>query len=466
MKTKTQKILIFSFFLFSLLISNCAVKMKALEGDQLNNVSEKINCYKTIMTKYESTHEYDEEKETEVTDFVKIFIEHYFSEKGINITEWDENKKNDQEILRCIFSMRGKYGGLFNIKLINFKDDIIYTSEGKSYWAPLIVRIPLTVLSLPTIIGWPYALYGFDEKASINNAFNGLKYYSYKYSVTSSNNLSINKNIIKEVINSDIDIDIPTISRYDSNKYALIIGNEDYSTFQTDLNTEVNVTYAERDAKLFKEYAIKTLGIPHDNILFMINAKSIEMNRQINKMKTIIKNLNGDVEILFYYAGHGLPDIQTKESYLIPVDVSGSDLKYAIKLSEVYENFTEYPSKKVTVFLDACFSGGGRNIGLLSSRGIKLIPKEITFKGNMVSFSATSRNQAALPYKEKGHGMFTYFLLKKIQESKGDVSYSELADYISKQVGIKSTLVNGIEQNPQIIPSSILGEKWKMWRLR
>ena len=81
----------------------------------------------------------------------------------------------------------------------------------------------------------------------------------------------------------------------------------------------------------------------------------------------------------------------------------------------------------MTVFLDACFSGGGREAGLIASRGIKVTPKKDGLTGNIVVFSATSADQTAMSYKEKHHGMFTYFLLKKLQESNGVCTYKELS---------------------------------------
>ena len=35
-----------------------------------------------------------------------------------------------------------------------------------------------------------------------------------------------------------------------------------------------------------------------------------------------MEKLGPDGELIFYYAGHGFPDEQTKEPYLIPVDVN------------------------------------------------------------------------------------------------------------------------------------------------
>ena len=43
---------------------------------------------------------------------------------------------------------------------------------------------------------------------------------------------------------------------------------------------------------------------------------------------------------------------------------------------------------------------------------------------------------------EKKHGMFTYFLLRKLKESKGLVNYSDLSEYLTSEVGITSLNVN------------------------
>ena len=127
---------------------------------------------------------------------------------------------------------------------------------------------------------------------------------------------------------------------------------------------------------------------------------------------------------------------------------------------------TKYPSKKVTVFLDACFSGGGRSEGLLASRGIKIKPKEEEIKGNLVVFSASTGEQTSLPCKKNSHGMFTYFLMKKLQESKGDVNYSDLHDYLEREVRVNSLKFNNKVQHPQVQFSSTIATKWGEWNFK
>ncbi|MFA6400335.1 MAG: caspase family protein [Salinivirgaceae bacterium] len=265
---------------------------------------------------------------------------------------------------------------------------------------------------------------------------------------------------------SDVDIDIPIGSSSRPNTYALIIGNEDYSSYQTNLKAEVNVQFAENDARIFKEYCVKTLGIPDKNSILLINATGSKMLQNLDLISKISKATNGKAEIIFYYAGHGLPDEQTKEPYLVPVDVSGSDLKYAVSLAEVYKKLTENKAVKVTVFIDACFSGGARNESLVALRGVKIRPKEKVVGNNLLVFTSSSGDESSASYKDKQHGLFTYYLLKKLQDSQGNCSYEELEEYLKKEISLNSLLINKKQQTPQIIGSPDVLENWKGWRIK
>lgn len=260
---------------------------------------------------------------------------------------------------------------------------------------------------------------------------------------------------------SDVDKDIPITRNLDDNKFALIIGNEDYTEHQKGISSEMNVPFAKNDALIFKEYCVKTLGVPSENITLILDATAGKMWQAISKIKNLIKVTNGEANVYVYYAGHGFPDEESKIPYLIPVDVSGSNLTSSIPLSKLYESLSEYPSKKVTLFIDACFSGGARNVGLLSSRGVSIKPKDVSLKGNLVVFTASSGNESSLAWNSKQHGMFTYFLLKKIKDSKGDITYEELDSYLKEKVGLESIRVNNKIQTPQVLISSEMKDKWQ-----
>ena len=233
--------------------------------------------------------------------------------------------------------------------------------------------------------------------------------------------------------------DIPKAQIINNNAYALFIGNENY-------DFEEKVDYAINDAKMFRLYAINTLGIPEAQTKFVYDASVGTMNNAITWLALQAKK-NPAAELIFYYSGHGAPDT-LHDSYLLPVDVSSSDLEFALKLDGIYDKLYQANAAKTTVFLDACFSGANLKKG--TKGGIfKIKPNKIAIKGNLVIFSSSSSDEVSEVYREKKHGYFTYFLLSKIKETKGDITYKELSNYINQNVSSKLTLKNK-KQTPQI----------------
>lgn len=131
-----------------------------------------------------------------------------------------------------------------------------------------------------------------------------------------------------------------------------------------------------------------------------------------------------DSNAIIYYCGHGMPDEKTGDAYIIPIDGNGTDMTSCYSLNKLYQALSSPKTSNVTYFLDACFTGSNREGSMLvTARGVAREPKKESIKGNTVVFSATSGDETAMPFKKMGHGLFTYYLLKKLQESKGKVSY-------------------------------------------
>ena len=171
--------------------------------------------------------------------------------------------------------------------------------------------------------------------------------------------------------------------------------------------------------------------------------------------------------MIFYYAGHGIPDESSKTAYLLPVDGIGTDVTTGYKLDNLYAALGSLPVENVTVFMDACFSGSKREEGMLASaRGVAIKAKNGQPQGKMVVFSAAQGDETAYPNNEEHHGMFTFYLLKKLQETRGEVTLQELGEYIVKQVSQQSILLNGKSQTPCVTPSSAVGGEWREWKLK
>ena len=102
---------------------------------------------------------------------------------------------------------------------------------------------------------------------------------------------------------------------------------------------------------------------------------------------------------------------------------------------------------------------------MASARGVAIKVKEEAPQGKMVVFTAAQGDETAYQYAEKGHGMFTYFLLKKLQETRGEVTLGELGDYLTGEVKRESLLNNNKAQTPTVIPSAGM-TGWREWRLK
>ena len=274
----------------------------------------------------------------------------------------------------------------------------------------------------------------------------------------SGNQFIASKNV--KVGLSDVDQKIPDTHSVNDSTFALIIANENYKFVS-------HVPYALNDGKVFEEYCSKTLGLPKDHIHRAEDATYGMMMGEMDWISSIAQVYKGRARIIVYYAGHGLPDDATRDAYLLPVDGAGSNTSTAIKLSDVYSKLNANPTESTVVFLDACFSGAQRNGQMLAqARGVAIKPKAARPTGNMVVFSAASGDETAYPYNDKGHGLFSYFLLKKLQETRGDVSLGELASYISENVSQQAIVQNAKSQTPTVVPSVELGPQWMDIKLK
>ncbi|MBQ9231439.1 MAG: caspase family protein [Prevotella sp.] len=254
----------------------------------------------------------------------------------------------------------------------------------------------------------------------------------------------------------DVDMDIPVTSLKNTDTYCVIIANEKYEDVP-------QVEYATRDGEIFREYCLKTLGVPEKQVKTFIDASYTDIKRALNWIETIAEVTEGNSKFIFYYAGHGLPSDKDQTAYLVPVDGFPKDITTCYKMSELYRRLGNIKSQNVTVFLDACFSGieRGKSQALVAARGVAIKPKKDELMGNVVVFTATSDDETALAYHEKQHGMFTYYLLNKLKESKGKAKFGDLYNSVSLQVKKCSVLENDKLQSPSVNVSASMRDKWQ-----
>lgn len=261
-------------------------------------------------------------------------------------------------------------------------------------------------------------------------------------------------------VESDVDKDIPSNKTVNDHTLAIVIANEDYDKVS-------KVASAAHDGEIFARYCRETLGIPATQVLEFPNATLGNFLSAMNQLKNSVNALGPGTDVIVYYAGHGVPDEVSKEAYILPTDADPMVTASAYPLSKFYQELGDMGADNIFVFMDACFSGANRGDGMLAeARGVVLKPKAAAPKGNMFVLSAADGNETALPWKEKNHGLFTYYLLKKLKDSKGNASLKEIADYVSAEVKKTATLQLNKPQSPKMNVSGTLASELDKKTLR
>jgi len=253
----------------------------------------------------------------------------------------------------------------------------------------------------------------------------------------------------------DVDMNIPTTRMKNPDAIAIVLGIEHY-------RYAPSVSYARRDAAVFKEYAVKVLGVPNDRNHIYLRTDDEVTQGEFNKLFTgkgwLAKRAQPTSDVYIYYAGHGAPQLEEKSAYLIPYD---GDPNYpqqtGFKLGMLYEELAKLDVRSVTVFIDACFSGTTRENKtiLADARNIIIqIDNPALLSEKIVALSAAGKDQISSGYPEKRHGLFTYYLLKGLRgdaDSNKDkaLSIEELETYLIKNVSKTAGFLDR-EQTPQV----------------
>lgn len=216
---------------------------------------------------------------------------------------------------------------------------------------------------------------------------------------------------------------------------AVIIGNRAYKY------DVPQVTYAHRDAEAFRRYVVDVLGFDPENVIHQKDADKATMervfgNRDSLKGSELWRHLHedGNSDVVVFYSGHGIPGLNDKRGYLLPVNAHPDTAELnGYPIDVLYDNLVKLKEQKavrsVHVFLDACFSGdsgGGRLIG--STSAIRVAPLNDRMKSDRDSV-LMFKNEAPVQ-KEKDdkslRGYYKEFFRPFIDHSNPKIDYDKL----------------------------------------
>lgn len=243
------------------------------------------------------------------------------------------------------------------------------------------------------------------------------KYESIK-DLIATNVGALNNKKFNDDINANEDINQKLknyrIVNNDVKKWLIVIGIENYT--ETD-----GVKFAKNSSEIFTKVAQKTLGISDRNTYSFIDEKATSGAIK-DKLEIMMTNIKEGDTIYFYYSGHGIPVLPDNEPYILPQDkmpeMIGKDEFF--KLRNIYKMLSESKASKVVAIIDSCFSGATDGVSVVKGvAATRLKPKKVTFDTNkMIVMTAGQDKQYSNMYEEKGHRLFTYFVMKSLLKGK------------------------------------------------
>ena len=238
--------------------------------------------------------------------------------------------------------------------------------------------------------------------------------------------------------------------------YALIIGVADYAHLDS-------LKFSDKDALEFYLYLRRSAPSDAGNIHIFLNKKANRSAIAAAFYKIVNESRPGD-RVFIYFSGHGdIEQLYTQDNFFLLLGNCSSRNYMASSENILDKGFFDYYiqpliAKKVrTIFIcDACHSGtlaggqtGKRNNSEAFARSWKNEIKLLSCLPNQASQEGTGWGG--------GRGLFSFYLILGIEgladkDGNGQVSISELQDYLDRTITQASMVFNKMQQ-PEVTGS-------------
>jgi|CXWL01.1.fsa_nt_gi hypothetical protein len=241
---------------------------------------------------------------------------------------------------------------------------------------------------------------------------------------------------------SDVD-ELPAPRAESKHRHAVVIGVERYR------ENLPKADFAAGDARLAAEYFKRVLGVPEQNVALLIDERATKSDFEKHFERWLPNRVEAGDEVYVYFSGHGAPNPAKGDAYLVPYDGDPTYIdQTGYGLKRLYEQLGKLPAKSVLVAMDSCFSGaGGRSVIAQGARPLVAVAAVDDIPAKITVLAASAGNQISNSYQEKGHGLFTYFLLRGLKEKGSDMK--GVFDYLKPEVSRAARREFNADQEPQ-----------------
>ena len=146
------------------------------------------------------------------------------------------------------------------------------------------------------------------------------------------------------------------------------------------------------------------------------------------------------------------------------IELKGNDAEKVLAQCISFDTLTGWFKKvsalSYTFIIDASFNGVQR-----SGKEFFNIKKETKryraprVRDDIVIFMAATGDKTAYSFIDQHHGFFTYYILKELKFSRGEITFQELFNNVTKNQAYESSL-QGKLQEPTMIIGGQLGDNW------
>jgi hypothetical protein len=232
---------------------------------------------------------------------------------------------------------------------------------------------------------------------------------------------------------------------------AVVIGIADYRSLP-------KAEYANDDARVFYDYAIRALGIKPENVKLLVDGDAEEAEILKTFRTWLPSRVKSTTDVYVYYSGHGLPTQDGQGLYLLPPRADREVIDdTAIPFSKINAALQLAKARSVTIFMDACYSGQARSGQTLvaSARPISLRTENRLFPDGFTVITASQHDQISSSSPDLQHGIFSYYLMRGMEgdadaNKDGKITLGEMQVYLSENVGRQAAMMSR-KQEPQLI---------------
>lgn len=244
---------------------------------------------------------------------------------------------------------------------------------------------------------------------------------------------------------------------------AVIIGNRAYR------GRIPAVDFAHNDASAMKRFVIERLGYREGNIIDLRDATQADLSSVFGSALSPRGKLwrwvrPGQSDVTIFYSGHGVPGLEDRRSYLLPVDADPNQPAInGYPLDRLYKNLSLLPARTITVYLDACFSGDSpKGMLIRATSGLTVQPKPLPtrFTAPITVLTAAGAGELASWDEGAKHGLFTRYLLdalagaadgERYGDGNGEVTVAEVKRYLDREMTYAARRTYGRNQSATVI---------------